>query len=114
MPQYKVLEKGFFAGELYDPVGKRRVLHTDKPFTKGKKSKNPMPKWLAQMPKESAGLKAKREKLEKAQAELDEAKLEADEADLKAAETEGGAGETSFLTKAADAVGLGKSKVETL
>ena len=111
MPQYKVLEKGFHGGKLYDPEGKRPVLHTDKPFTK----KNPMPKWLGEMPKESAELKAKREAYEKAQAELAEAKAEADEAELAAASTEGGAGETSFLTKVKDAVtGGGDSKVETI
>lgn len=109
MPQYKVLEKGFHGGKIYDPNGKRPVLTTDKPFTK----KNPMPKWLGPMPKESAALKAKREAAEKAQAELTKAQAESDEEELKAASTEGGEGETSFLTKVKDAV-TGKSNVETL
>lgn len=33
MPQYNVTARGFFDGILYDPVGKHRVLTTDKPFT---------------------------------------------------------------------------------
>jgi len=109
MPQYKVLEKGFYNGMMYDPRGKRPVLTTDKPFTK----KNPMPKWLGPMPKESADLKAKREAAEKAQEALDKAKAEEDEEELKAASTEGGEGETSFLGKVKDAI-TGKSNVETL
>lgn len=109
MPQYKVIAKGFHGGKLYDPEGKRPVLHTDKPFTK----KNPMPSWLAEMPKESAALKAKREAAEQAQADLDEAKREADEEELKAASTEGGDGETSFMDKVKNVV-AGKSNVETI
>lgn len=108
MPQYKVLEPGFYNGMVYDPNGKRPVLTTDKPFTKN----NPIPSWLGPMPEESAGLKAKREAYEKAQAELDAAKAEQDAEELKAASTEGG-GETSFFGKMKDAV-TRKSNVETL
>ena len=104
MPQYKVIEKGFFDGKLYDPQGKRSVLSTDKPFTK----KNPMPSWLTDMPKESPVLKAKREAYEKAQADLEKAKAKADEEELKAASTEGAGGETSFLADE------GSSNVETI
>lgn len=116
MPQYKVIARGFHGGKLYDPAGKRTVLNTDKPFTKGKKSKNPMPSWLAEMPKETPELKEKRLAYEKAQDDLDEAKSEADKAELAAASTEGGEGEASFLGKAVDAVkgAVGGSKVETL
>ena len=39
MPSYKVISPGFFAGKLYLPNGKRRVLAVDKPFKK-------TPKWL--------------------------------------------------------------------
>lgn len=39
MPSYEVLEKGFMYGRIYDPKGKRRVLHSDTPL-------NPVPDWL--------------------------------------------------------------------
>jgi hypothetical protein len=39
MPSYKVLEKGFMFGRLYDPKGKRPVLHSDMPL-------KPVPHWL--------------------------------------------------------------------
>ena len=45
MPSYKVLKKGFYQGTTYDPEGKRRVLHRDKPFTK-KNGKEDVPSWL--------------------------------------------------------------------
>lgn len=108
MPRYKVTARGFYDGKLYDPLGKRPVLDTDKPFTK----KNPMPSWVTEMPKESAALKAKREAAEKAQAALDKAKAEEDAEELKAASSEGNEGESaSFMGD--DAAGK-KSNVETL
>lgn len=45
MPSYKVLEKGFYGGRIYDPQGKRKVLHTDKPFP-SEKGKEQVPSWL--------------------------------------------------------------------
>lgn len=45
MPSYKVLKQGFFAGRLYDPVGKRPVLHTEKPFPSKNKIEQ-VPSWL--------------------------------------------------------------------
>ncbi len=39
MPSYKVTEKGFFGGTIYDPNGKRRTLHVEKAFKK-------TPSWL--------------------------------------------------------------------
>lgn len=41
MPRYPVLKPGFFAGRMYDPNGKRRILTTDKPFTAKNK-----PSWV--------------------------------------------------------------------
>lgn len=100
---------------LYDPEGKRRVLTTDKPFTK----KNSMPSWVNDMPKESEALKAKREALEKAQIALDAEKDKQDKKDITNASTEG-AGENaseggpSFLSKVKDAVTGKSDNVTTL
>ncbi|MCK4518436.1 hypothetical protein KAT92_06670 [Candidatus Babeliales bacterium] len=78
MPRYKVIAPGFYDGKLYNPEGKRRVLNTDKPFTK----KNPMPSWLADTPKESEAVRKKREAQETSQAEADSAKAEQDKEDI--------------------------------
>lgn len=56
MPSYKVIAPGYFNGHIYDPKGKRPVLHTDTPF-----KKKEMPSWLAEMPEESAAVRKKRE-----------------------------------------------------
>jgi hypothetical protein len=53
MPSYKVLKKGFFKGELYDPEGKRKVLHNTKPFELVKKKEN-VPSWLKRIKPETA------------------------------------------------------------
>ncbi len=45
MPSYKVVGKGFHGGKMYDPKGKRRELHTDKPFP-SKGGKENVPSWL--------------------------------------------------------------------
>lgn len=45
MYSYKVKEKGFFNGKIYDPNGKRPVLHRDEPFPK-KNGKEQVPSWL--------------------------------------------------------------------
>tara|TARA_R110000850_G_scaffold91270_2_gene193834 strand:+ start:6643 stop:6882 length:240 start_codon:yes stop_codon:yes gene_type:complete len=49
MPQYKVVSKAFFGGKLYDPVGKRKVLTVDKPFTD-----KTLPSWLKPMVADAA------------------------------------------------------------
>ena len=108
MPRYKVIEPGFFGGKYYHPEGKRPVLEVDKPFNK----KNPMPKWVSDMPKESPALKEKREALEKAQAELEKAKASEQKDAIKAASSDGAGEAQSFLGDAKDA-NTG-SKVETL
>ena len=59
MPSYKVLKKGFFKGELYDPEGKRKVLHTAKPFELVKK-KEAVPLWLQRIKPETAEQSAAR------------------------------------------------------
>ncbi len=58
MPSYKVLQKGFLDGITYDPTGKRRTVHVDKPFKK-------TPSWLEPIKAESAAVKKKRESAEK-------------------------------------------------
>ena len=78
MPRYKVIAPGFANGMIYKPDGKRSVLQTDKPFTKN----NPMPSWLAEMPKESPGARKKREKQEAHQAAADGEKSEQDQKDI--------------------------------
>lgn len=101
MPSYKVLKQGFFHGRLYDPNGKRSVLHTDKPFPfkvnkkTGKKTKvEDIPSWLEAGIPETAEQVKKRKKKEKA-AELAAAeKAESDEKDIAEASFMG-EGETS-------------------
>lgn len=78
MPRYKVIAPGFANGKMYKPNGKRSVLNTDKPFNK----KNPMPSWLAEMPKESAAVRKKREAAEASQNETDTEKSESDAKDV--------------------------------
>ena len=47
MPSYKVIAKGF-DGRMYDPEGKRNVLHRDEPFPK-KNGVEQVPSWLEPM-----------------------------------------------------------------
>lgn len=53
MPRYKVLIKGFFGGRLYDPEGKRRILHTEEPFPSKDKVEQ-VPKWLEALKSETS------------------------------------------------------------
>ena len=79
MPKYTVIAPGFYDGKVYSPTGKRNVLHTDKPFGKGK-----LPSWLTNYRKPS-----EKPKFEMAQD---------DRADIAAASTQGaGEANTSFL-----------------
>lgn len=114
MPVYKVIAPGFFKGEYYHPEGKRSVLHTDKPFTTGKKGKNPLPSWLIPMPKESEAVRKKREAQEVSQKAADEQKMADDLNEVNIASTEGDGAEASFLGKIANAVTGNNSNVETL
>lgn len=61
MPSYKVISKGFLGGKIYDPEGKRRVLHTEKPFP-SKDKKEQVPVWLeaieGETPNQARGRKA--------------------------------------------------------
>ena len=61
MPSYKVLQKGFFGGRLYDPAGKRPVLHTDKPFPLKNKVEQ-VPSWLEPITKAETPAQAKARK----------------------------------------------------
>ena len=53
MPSYNVIKRGFFDGRLYDPAGKRPVLHTEKPFP-SKDKKEQVPDWLEAIQGETA------------------------------------------------------------
>jgi hypothetical protein len=82
MPSYKVIEKGFYGGRIYDPHGKRRVLHTDKPFPK-KNNKEQVPSWLEPITNtETAAEKKKREAAEKKAAKAAADKAEQDQKDI--------------------------------
>lgn len=61
MPSYKVLKPGFFGGRLYDPTGKRPVLHTDKPFPLKNKVEQ-VPSWLKPIDKAETAAQAKARK----------------------------------------------------
>lgn len=105
MPIYKVIAKGFFNGEFYDPNGKRSTLTTNKPFTK----KNPMPSWLSEMPDEPEAVKRKRAEQEKSRKAAEkQAKKQAKEQvkEIAAASTEGEGESADFMAKG--------SSVETL
>tara|TARA_R110000737_G_scaffold73663_1_gene102517 strand:+ start:2401 stop:2718 length:318 start_codon:yes stop_codon:yes gene_type:complete len=79
MPSYKVISKGFFSGHLYDPAGKRRVLHTEKPFP-SKDKKEQVPAWLEAIQGETAAqAKARKTAETKAANAANAAKKEADE-----------------------------------
>jgi len=103
MPTYKVISRGFFDGRMYDPEGKRSILHTDKPF-----SKKEIPSWLTPIPKESDAVKAKRKSQEVSQASADVEKSKQDKMDIANASTVGDGAESSFITR------LPGSVVETL
>ena len=57
MPSYKVKEKGFFDGRLYDPEGKRTELHVDEEL-------KPVPKWLGPIQSETPAQAKKRKTAE--------------------------------------------------
>lgn len=97
MPLYKVIAPGFYEGKYYKPTGKRRTLHTAKPFGKEK-----LPSWLAEMPKETAAAKKKREAAEKAQAGAEKKQAKEQEKDIE---------DASFMGAGENATG---SSVETL
>lgn len=82
MPSYKVLQPGFFGGRIYDPEGKRPVLHTDKPFPKKDKVEQ-VPSWLEPLKAETTAEKKKREAAEAKALEAAEAKKEADQKDIE-------------------------------
>jgi len=50
MPSYKVIETGFFDGQLYEPFGRRSMLIVDKPFTEEN-----MPSWVAELDEQPVG-----------------------------------------------------------
>ncbi|QGT52260.1 hypothetical protein [Vibrio phage MZH0603] len=75
MPSYKVKQMGFFDGRLYDPNGKRPVLHTDKEL-------KPVPKWLEPIKSETPAQAKKRKAAESKAAKAAAEKAEADKQDI--------------------------------
>lgn len=71
MPRYKVKEKGFYEGKLYDPNGKRPFVHTDKPIKK-------VPLWLEAVKAETTVERKKRIAAEKKQSVTDKKKAASD------------------------------------
>lgn len=90
MPSYRVKEKGFFDGRIYDPNGKRPVLVVDKPFTK----KN-MPSWVEPIKETTTQSKA-RQTAAKKQTEAAKKKAAEDKKDIENASFMGG-GEVETL-----------------
>lgn len=101
MTRYKVKSPGFYNGEYYDPTGKRSVLTTEKPFNK----KNPIPSWLAEMPKESEAVRKKREAQEKREADFNAGQVQQGAKDIN---------EASFLGDGEAVAGEESSAVESI
>lgn len=76
MPRYQVTEPGFYAGKLYSPDGKRRVLSVDKPFNAKNK-----PSWVGEEIKE---LTAAQKKAAAKKTSEDAEKAEQDKIDVDA------------------------------
>lgn len=72
MPKYKVLEKGFYNGQIYSPNGKRSFLYTDEPL-------KTVPSWLEVVKPETAAQKKKRIAAEKKIADADQKKAKEDQ-----------------------------------
>ena len=70
MPQYRVKERGFFNGRIYDPNGKRPVLVTAEPLDK-------VPSWLE--PILHGSEEAEKEAIAQIKADEEAAELEAAE-----------------------------------
>jgi hypothetical protein len=91
MPRYRVKNRGFYEGQIYDPEGKRKFVNTEKPI-------NPCPLWLEPVKSETAAEKKKRETSEKRKQKQDISKSDRDKEDIS---------NLSFM-------GAGESAVETL
>lgn len=59
MPSYKVIRLGFFDGRLYDPEGKRTVLHVEKELS-------PVPSWLVLVDEPKSAKKNEKNNLKQA------------------------------------------------
>lgn len=99
MPKYKVISKGFYDGQVYDPTGKRKFVHTDKPL-------KPVPSWMKTVKAETVAEKKKRLEAEKIVADAAKKSVEDDKKEIADASFMG-AGENT-------APGEKTSKVETL
>lgn len=81
MPSYKVKSKGFFDGKIYDPDGKRTMLHTEKPFPK-KNNKEQVPSWLEAIKSETPAQAKARKAAETKAANAAKKKAEDDKKDI--------------------------------
>ena len=81
MPSYKVIKKGFYNGTIYDPNGKRRVLHTEKPFP-SKDKKEQVPSWLEAIKAETAAQAKARKAAETKATNAAKKKAEDDQKDI--------------------------------
>lgn len=77
MPSYKVIAKGFYENNIYDPNGKRKELHVDKAL-------KPCPEWLTPIKKESTAKKRQREAAEAAVKKQEAEKQKQDQIDVNA------------------------------
>ena len=101
MPSYTVLKQGFFHGRLYDPDGKRPILHTTKKFPpKGKNKVEDVPSWLEALPEETSAECKKRLAAENKSSKANTKKAASDIADIQ---------DASFMAE-----GEKSSTVETL
>lgn len=86
MPKYKVLRRGFFNDRLYDPEGKRKVLHTEHSFpNKPKSKKEDLPAWLERIEDETIAQARTRKASEKNKAKAAKNKHEEDQKDIAGA-----------------------------
>lgn len=84
MPSYQVIKPGFFGGRLYDPHGKRNVLHTEKAFP-SKNKKEQVPSWLKAIKAETPAEKKAREEEEARLKEEADKKAASDQKDIQGA-----------------------------
>jgi hypothetical protein len=59
MPSYRVIRLGFFDGRLYDPEGKRTLLHVEKELTQ-------VPSWLVLVDEAKSSKKDEKNNLKQA------------------------------------------------
>ena len=97
MPRYQVIAPGFHGGQMYSPEGKRKVVHTDKPYP-SKNKKEQVPSWLKRVKDETAEEKEQRLLVEKYADQQDSEKSDDDQKAIKEASFMG-EGESSSVVE---------------